>query len=396
MEKYKTENRDKMFKKFGAIYDPDTQIVELSGMDKKNLSGEQIILLVGYDQEKQLKGLSSIQQVLPIILYTPYFPNNGILPMNLSTEKIARLVKKHLKWNTMSRFTKERQFWNQYLSPERKHTNKKCIAKELLVPLSHHFFNSLAEAKFVVGDRVSLIYRRQGEQQQHLADLYCLKSVVTGNLNYRFSPHLEEVEGEFLTCVFIGDEDNCLYQPNKAAVKELLVPADSPAILAQFTLRLNQKNNKQIENITTTFRGKDIWSFDEIDLEDEVEYKGYDSTEFIPVLSRLQTLSYITEDGSGVKKQDYMVEVSNPATGKRIDLRPYTSLGSQSVPQIVADVTRKYNKNLDKDFHPASKNYKLRVVLPYFGCQIEKMFAVAGLDDKKRYLALDDADYLHI
>lgn len=335
-------------------------------------TGHSLVLLIGYDREKDSRSEQNIIQCLPVLLYLPNEPTTDIVPENWTGNYIRRVVKERTNWQTLSRTHIVRQFYNRFISEKRKDPKLDVKAQTLLFPMSEDFFESLDFLRVRICGRVSIIYRHKGEEKVHLADAYCLHTIIPDSVNKN------KIADEFITPVFISDEDYIYVEPEVTALGKITLkcPLDSPHTITS----LSQKTDSKFNLRKVIYEGTDIATFDEVRIEDEPRYLGNDMGYIIKVLTSITSIC-IKQD---IVTQDYFVEQTNPNI-KRIDTRDYKTK-YYTIPNI--DVPYDQTKSKTK------KEVKQTLVcsLPYFNNEIRKMFSIK-LTEVQR-LDLTPADYI--
>lgn len=217
----------------GFNYDSMPEVGQIMGMKDGMMSGTGLYLIVMYDKQKRENQERSIQTSIPVYLYRPYRGKVNDIPLNWTTKKIWKYITEELGWDKLPKQCQERQFIGRFES-EGKKKLELCF-KHLFIPMSKDFINNIDWVRFVIQERVSMVYKK--EKTSKIKDLYIIYSVE------------EDLNGktieETLTPVFIGDDDEITLPLNglEYGFDQYEMSSDSQCILQSLNKTYKVKNN---------------------------------------------------------------------------------------------------------------------------------------------------------
>lgn len=265
---------NEIVKKTGIVFDSHQEILQLMSMKDGFMTGEMLCLVVMYDKEKRKNGERYIQTAIPIYLYRPYNGKDEDIPMNWPSEKIERYLKEELGWDKLPRQTQEKQFMGRLKSSK----NSVLAIKHIYIPMTRDFLDSKVDARFVIQDRVSMIYKEQLTYDSKIKDLYIIHSVAENDDG--------EFEWETLTPVFIGSDDKIELPLNNSAFgfDTYRVDSDSQYILQSLNRSHKPKKGKEkmkfscqrkyVNHSKTPLSSITSISYSDVEVEDDVVYWG--------------------------------------------------------------------------------------------------------------------------
>lgn len=364
-----------LVKSLGANYDNSTQIMDIFGYEKgtNNFSGESLIYLVAYDKKRESKNERSIIQVLPILLYLPSLPTSDILPDSWTQEYIERVIDKHLHWSSYPNTSKEKQFYKRFISGAKRNPNLAVRALSAHFPIEKSFFNSLEWLRIRIYDRLSLIYKRKGEETIHLADGYIVCSSLPD------TPSDDNIIDEFITSIFVSDEDTMAIYPNTTSLGKLslIVPSDS-----QYNITALSKNTEsKFKSRRVQYEGYCLETMEYMKIDEVAEYRGNSMGFNASFLNSLTTLNRVEEDGT----KTYIAEITNPNT------HIINTPSSQVKAYIIGQSYLPYDQT--SLLSPNNLVHSPVVSLPYFNNHITKLFPIKL--HNSQYLRLDVGDYIN-
>lgn len=359
-------------KQLGAVYDRDTQILDILGRKDGQETGESIVLLIGYDRKNRDEHKKSIITVLPLLLYLPFEPNTVLAPENWTQKYIKRIVDKHLRWGEKPRSTTERQFYERFIKEKRAQDWMMVEAQSLHIPMAQDFFDSTDYLGLRLFERLSLVYRKKDDPYIHLADGYILHTILPDSKG--------KIIDEFLTPVFVSDEDTLIVQPSSTSLGKLSlrVPLDS-----QYTLTaLAKRTDSKFKRRTVQYEGENVDGGEELRIDEEVDYQGDDERFVMRVLNNITTINKEIDE----QTRDYMVEATTKNKNLHIIKRDDGVTKAFIIHNSVLPYDEKNNVNNRRVKH------QITVSLPYLGNEIHKMFSIKVPTPYE--LRLDPEDYI--
>ena len=360
--------------KLGGTYYKDSQVFVPLGVKTKTSqqSGHSLAMLIGYDKEKRRNHEPSIIQCLPIVLYLPLEPTLDLCPENWKGEYIRRIVGERTHWDTLPKTHLVRQFYNRFINPNRRDKKLDVMAQPIIFPMSEDFFNSLDFIKVRVCNRLSIIYRYKDDNVVHLADAYCLHSdIPAGN---------EKVSHEFLTPVFVSDEDATYANPENTSLGKLTLkcPLDSQYVITS----LSKKTDSMFNSRKIIYEGVDIDTLKDVRIEDEPRYQGNEQLFLIKLLNNIRTITIEADKST----HDYYVEKTHPSI--KIDKTSTHRIHFYTEAEV--DIPYDQYSCLSKNVH----KHNVNLSLPYYNNEIRKMFGIKLTNAQQ--IALQAGDYIGI
>lgn len=358
--------------KLGGTYYKNSQLFMPLGIKTQTSqqSGHSLAMLIGYDKEKKARSEPSIIQCLPIILYLPLEPISDVCPENWTGDYIRRIVDERTNWCGLQRANTVRQFYNRFINQNRKDNNLDVMAQPILFPMSEDFFNSLDFIRVRICNRLSIIYRYKEDDVVHLADAYCLHSVIPSGE--------DKVSHEFLTPVFVSDEDVAYVNPENTSLGKLTLkcPLDSQYVITS----LSKKTAPKFNSRKIVYEGLDIGTLEDVRIEDEPRYQGNEQIFLIKLLNNIRTITVEVDKFT----HDYYVEKTHPSI--KIDKTP----NHRAHFYTEAEVDMPYNQY--SCLNTNTYKHSIRVHLPYYNNEVRKMFSIK-LTNAQR-IALQAGDYI--
>lgn len=358
----------------GGTYYKDSQLFMPLGIKTQTSqqSGHSLAMLIGYDKGKMKASEPSIIQCLPIMLYLPLEPILDICPEYWTGDYIRRIVGERTDWSTLPRANMVRQFYNRFINPNRKDKNLDVMAQPIIFPMSEDFFDSLDFIRVRICGRLSIIYRYKDDDVVHLADAYCLHSAIPSGE--------EKVSHEFLTPVFVSDEDVAYVNPENTSLGKLTLkcPLDSQYVITS----LSKKTDSKFNSRKIVYEGLDIGTLEDVRIEDEPRYQGNEQLFLIKLLNNIRTITIKVDKFT----HDYYVEKTHPSI--KIDKTPNHRT------HFYTDVNVEMPYDQHRCLTTDTFKRKVNLDLPYYNNEVRKMFSIKLTNAQQ--IALQAGDYLGI
>lgn len=322
-------------------------------------TGTVILLAIGERIENKLIGRQTNITALPFLLHTDYslpFPS-------LTQNEIRYLLETKLDWKHEPKGSPEYKFWRRFVDENRKNRHNTVRLEQLLVPVSGDFLDRVDTIKFVIANKISIVYKYKDTSAEHIADLSLIHSAILDKKKH--------VITDFFTPVFISDEDKMINEDTAPTTH--YVPTDDETILKKYSYDSieNYCGNNRLEVMTlldsiTTLATKYIPKSNRQIYYPTLYDKVFDNTN----LARFRTQQKITFKNIGIE----------PATPN-----------ITALPLITQEIALPHDSSIDRKTY----RYKKKLFLPTTESTILQILPLSLPRTPARFLEIGKDDKIH-